>query len=800
MPDKVTYQVLGMSCAACAARVEQGLRKLPGVMEANVNLATEKAVITYDPKEITAADFPQVIENLGYQVSLEKRELQIKGMSCAACSARVERKLKATPGIVTAAVNLATEKATVTYNPAMLSLPEIIKGIAEAGYEGEEIADSTAYRQDREQEASYLRQRNLLLTCGIFSLPLLLGMVFDLLVPAWGHFLMNPHLQFVLATPVQVLGGWQFYRGAYHALKSGSANMDVLVAMGTTAAYGYSLYHTFITAGPLYYEAAAVVITLVLLGKMLENVAKGKTSEAIKSLMSLRPNTARVEREGTEQEIPLEEVQVGDIIIVRPGERVPVDGTIVEGQTTIDESMLTGESIPVEKTVGDQVTGATINKFGAFKFQATKVGNDTALSQIIRIVEEAQGSKAPIQRMADVISAYFVPAVVVIALLTFLGWYFLGDPGNTAQAVKSFVAVLVIACPCALGLATPTSIMVGTGQGARQGILIRGGEHLEKAHAINTVLLDKTGTITKGKPEVTDVISLTDREPGEILRLAASVEKLSEHPLAQAIVEKALEENIQPVSPKDFRALPGFGVEATLETGKVFIGNWKLMEQAGISPAPGKETLARLEQEGKTAMLVALDQELIGVIAVADAIKETSRIAVAKMQEMGIEVYMLTGDNRTTAEAIAKEVGIKHVLAEVLPEHKAQEVEKLKQAGKIVAMVGDGINDAPALAAADIGIAIGTGTDVAMETAQITLMRGDLRGVAASIALSKATIRNIKQNLFWAFIYNTLGIPLAAFGLLSPVIAGGAMAMSSVSVVSNALRLRRYNPFQIFDS
>ncbi|NLC76410.1 MAG: copper-translocating P-type ATPase, partial [Clostridia bacterium] len=604
----------------------------------------------------------------------------------------------------------------------------------------------------------------------------------------------------VLATPGQVLGGWQFYRGAYHALKSGSANMDVLVAMGTTAAYGYSLYHTFITAGPLYYEAAAVVITLVLLGKMLENVAKGKTSEAIKSLMSLRPNTARVEREGTEQEIPLEEVQVGDIIIVRPGERVPVDGTIVEGQTTIDESMLTGESIPVEKTVGDQVTGATINKFGAFKFQATKVGNATALSQIIRIVEEAQGSKAPIQRMADVISAYFVPAVVVIALLTFLGWYFLGDPGNTAQAVKSFVAVLVIACPCALGLATPTSIMVGTGQGARQGILIRGGEHLEKAHAINTVLLDKTGTITKGKPEVTDVISLTDRDPGEILRLAASVEKLSEHPLAQAIVEKALEENIQPVSPKDFRALPGFGVEATLETGKVFIGNWKLMEQAGISPAPGKETLARLEQEGKTAMLVALDQELIGVIAVADAIKETSRIAVAKMQEMGIEVYMLTGDNRTTAEAIAKEVGIKHVLAEVLPEHKAQEVEKLKQAGKIVAMVGDGINDAPALAAADIGIAIGTGTDVAMETAQITLMRGDLRGVAASIALSKATIRNIKQNLFWAFIYNTLGIPLAAFGLLSPVIAGGATAMSSVSVVSNALRLRRYNPFQIFDS
>lgn len=730
--------------------------------------------------------------------SLEKRELQVKGMTCAACVTRVERKLKSTPGIIDATVNLATEKATVTYDAGELSIHDVLKAINEAGYESEEIVDQTARRNEEERHQEHLRQRNLFIFCAVFAAPLLLGMIFDLFSFAWGHYLMNPYLQFILATPVQIAGGSQFYRGAYHALKSGSANMDVLVAMGTTAAYGYSLYHTFITTGPLYYEAAAVVITLVLLGKMLENAAKGRTSEAIKSLMDLRPSKARIMFEGEEMEIPLEEVKVGDIIIVRPGEKIPVDGIIVEGETTIDESMLTGESIPVEKTVGDEVIGATINKFGSFKFEATKVGKDTALSQIIRIVEEAQGSKAPIQRMADVISAYFVPAVVAVAVLTFAGWYFFGDPGNTAQALKAFVAVLVIACPCALGLATPTSIMVGTGQGAKQGILIRGGEHLEKAHSINAVLLDKTGTITKGTPEVTDVISLCNLDEDAVLGLAASVEKLSEHPLAKAIVNKAQEREFRLMSPKSFHALPGFGVQAALENGQVLIGNWKLMEKMGVDHSPAKPSLAKLESEGKTAMLVALDEQLIGVIAVADAVKDTSREAIAKLHELGIEVYMITGDNRTTAEAIAKEVGIIHVLAEVLPEHKAEEVEKLKKAGRVVAMVGDGINDAPALAAADIGIAIGTGTDVAMEAADITLMSGDLRGVVASIALSKATMRNIKQNLFWAFIYNTLGIPLAALGFLSPVIAGGAMAMSSVSVVTNALRLRGYNPYHIF--
>lgn len=731
-------------------------------------------------------------------VSLEKRELQVKGMTCAACVARVERKLKSTPGVIDATVNLATEKATVTYDAGELSIHDVLKAINEAGYESEEIVDQQASWNEEERHKEHLRQRNLFIFCAIFAAPLLLGMIFDLLSLAWGHYLMNPYLQFILATPVQIAGGSQFYRGAYHALKSGSANMDVLVAMGTTAAYGYSLYHTFVTSGPLYYEAAAVVITLVLLGKMLENAAKGRTSEAIKSLMDLRPSKARIMFEGEEMEIPLEEVKVGDIIIVRPGEKIPVDGVIVEGETTIDESMLTGESIPVEKTVGDEVIGATINKFGSFKFKATKVGKDTALSQIIRIVEEAQGSKAPIQRMADVISAYFVPAVVTVAVLTFIGWYFFGDPGNTAQALKTFVAVLVIACPCALGLATPTSIMVGTGQGAKQGILIRGGEHLEKAHSIDAVLLDKTGTITKGTPEVTDIISLGDLDEDTVLRLAASVEKLSEHPLAKAIVNKAREQELKLWPSKSFHALPGFGVQAALENGEVLIGNWKLMEKMGIDHSPAKTSLAKLESEGKTAMLVAFNGQIIGVIAVADAVKETSREAIAKLHELGIEVYMITGDNRTTAEAIAKEVGITHVLAEVLPEHKAMEVEKLKKAGRVVAMVGDGINDAPALAAADIGIAIGTGTDVAMEAADITLMSGDLKGVVASIALSKATMRNIKQNLFWAFIYNTLGIPLAALGLLSPVIAGGAMAMSSVSVVSNALRLRGYNPYQIF--
>ncbi|MFA5536432.1 MAG: heavy metal translocating P-type ATPase [Bacillota bacterium] len=796
---ETNLKVLDMTCAACSARVEQGLKKLPGVLDANLNLATEKAHIRFEPAAISEQDLIEAIEDIGYRVSLDKTELKVKGMTCAACSARVERKLNSTAGIYKAAVNLTTEKATIQYNPLQLSVKDLIKAITEAGYEAEEDSDSTRDQNALEQELASKRQKNVFLLSAVFASPLLLGMIFEMLGFAWSHFLMNPYLQFLLATPVQIVGGRQFYKGSYHALKAKSANMDVLVALGTTAAYGYSLYHTFVTTGALYYEASAVVITLVLLGKMLEANAKGKTSEAIKSLMGLRANTALVERNGKEEIISIDDVLVGDIIIVKPGEKLPVDGTITEGNTTIDEAMLTGESIPVEKTVGDPVVGATINKFGAFKYQATKVGKDTTLNQIIRIVEEAQGSKAPIQRMADLISAYFVPAVLGVAAITFLGWFFWGEPGNTATAVRNMVAVLVIACPCALGLATPTSIMVGTGQGAKKGILIKGGEHLEKAHSINSVLLDKTGTITKGEPEVTDILPVRELEPLELLKLAAMVEKPSEHPLAQAIVKRARRENLELGDVKNFQALPGFGVEAFYGGKEVLLGNWKLLEQKGVSFAAGNSFKERLEEEGKTAMLLAIDHQLVGVLAVADGIKDTSPEGIAKLQEMGIEVYMITGDNQKTAEAIGGQVGISQVLAEVLPQHKAAEVEKLKAAGKVVAMVGDGINDAPALVAADIGIAIGTGTDVAMEAADITLMRGDLRGVAASIALSRATMRNVKQNLFWAFIYNTLGIPLAALGFLSPILAGAAMALSSVSVVSNALRLKGFDPYKIYN-
>ncbi len=796
---ETNLKVLDMTCAACSARVEQGLKKLPGVLDANLNLATEKAHIRFEPKEISEQALIEAIENIGYRVSLDKAELKIKGMTCAACSARVERKLNSTPGVFQATVNLTTEKATIQYNPLQLSVKDLINAITDAGYEAEEDSDSTKDQNALEQALANKRQKNIFLLSAIFASPLLLGMIFEMLGLAWSHFLMNPYLQFFLATPVQIVGGRQFYKGSYHALKAKSANMDVLVAMGTTAAYGYSLFHTFVTTGALYYEASAVVITLVLLGKMLEANAKGKTSEAIKSLMGLRASTALVERNGKEEVIPIDDVLAGDIIIVRPGEKLPVDGKIIEGNTTIDESMLTGESIPVEKTVGDQVVGATINKFGAFRYQATKVGKDTTLNQIIRIVEEAQGSKAPIQRMADLISAYFVPAVLGIAALTFLGWFFWGDPGNTAKAVRNLVAVLVIACPCALGLATPTSIMVGTGQGAKKGILIKGGEHLEKAHSINTVLLDKTGTITKGEPEVTDILPVGELQPSELLRLAATVEKSSEHPLAQAIVKRAQSDGLELENVKNFKALPGFGVEALYDEKEILLGNWRLLEQRGISFTTENSLKEQLEEEGKTAMLLAVDHQLAGILAVADGLKQTSSEGIAKLKEMGIEVYMITGDNQKTAAAIGEQVGISQVLAEVLPQHKAAEVEKLKQDGKVVAMVGDGINDAPALVAADIGIAIGTGTDVAMEAADITLMRGDLRGVAASIALSRATMRNVKQNLFWAFIYNSLGIPLAALGFLSPILAGAAMALSSVSVVSNALRLKGFDPYKIYN-
>lgn len=801
MPSKITLPVSGMSCAACANRIEKGLQRLPGVEEATVNLTVEKATVIYDPQVVSLGDMVKTIRDIGYDVPTDKVEIKLIGMSCAACASRIERKLNSLPGVVHAGVNLATERATVEYNPGTIGFEDMKKAVIALGYGAEPAYQLTMDREQKEREGEITYRRRLFLLAAILSAPLLVTMLVHVL--GWGWYpmwLMSPFAQFALATPVQFISGWPFYRGAYLSLRSGSANMDVLVAMGTSAAYLYSVYNTFVQPGPLYYETAAVLITLVLLGKMLEAIAKGRTSEAIRKLMGLRPKVATVERNGVTMEVPVEEVQVGDLVLVRPGEKIPVDGVLVEGASSVDESMLTGESLPVDKTVGDEVIGATINKHGAFKFRATKVGKDTALAQIVRAVEEAQGTKAPIQRIADVISSYFVPAVIGVAVITFLAWYFWGDPGNFSRALTNFTAVLVIACPCALGLATPTSIMVGTGKGAENGILFRGGDHLEKAQQLNVIVLDKTGTITKGEPEVTDIIVIpgTDLDTGELLALVAKAEKQSEHPLGQAIVKRAQEtgsleaENDSGIT--QFRALPGRGIIAQVEGRTVLVGNRKLMEEQGVGSMAFDQEASRVEQEGKTAMLVAVDGQPAGIVAVADTLKPHSREAIEALQKAGLEVWMITGDNRRTAHAIAAQAGIdpSHVLAEVLPEDKADQVKNLKAKGRVVGMVGDGINDAPALAVADVGFAIGTGTDVAMETADVTLMRGDLRGIVASILLSRATMKNIRQNLFWALAYNSAGIPIAALGYLSPMIAGAAMAFSSVSVVTNALRLRHW--------
>lgn len=609
-------------------------------------------------------------------------------------------------------------------------------------------------------------------------------------------FLHDPMLQLIIATPVQFIIGYRFYKGAYYALKSKSPNMDVLVAMGTSAAFFYSVYNVFyqeVQMGmmkDLYFEASSIIITLILLGKYLEAIAKGKTSEAIKKLMGLQAKTARVIRNNVEQDILIEDVVVGDIIVVRPGEKVPVDGIIIEGNSSVDESMITGESMPTGKNVGDGVIGATINKYGTFKFEAKKIGRETMLAQIIKMVEDAQGSKAPIQKIADKVSGIFVPIVLVIAIVTFLIWYL--AIGNFTMGLVSAVAVLVIACPCALGLATPTAIMVGTGKGAENGILIKGGEHLETAYKLNAIVLDKTGTITKGQPEVTDIVNLGDLQETEILSFASIAEKKSEHPLGVAIYEKGKNDLGDIPDPDKFEAVPGKGIIASINGKNVSIGTRKLMLQNNIDIISVEQKLINLETEGKTAMLLSVDNKLEGIIAVADTLKESSKEAIEELQKMGIEVFMITGDNKTTAKAIASQVNIQNVLAEVLPENKADEVEKLKAQGKIVGMVGDGINDAPALATADIGMAIGTGTDVAIEAADITLMRGDLRSIVTAIKLSRKTMIKIKQNLFWAFIYNIIGIPFAALGMLSPIIAGAAMAFSSVSVVTNSLSLKRF--------
>ena len=796
----VQLKISGMTCAACSARIEKGLSKLAGVEKAAVNLASEKAVVTYDPAQINPEAMAEKIHDLGYEVIKDKVEFAITGMTCAACAARIEKGLQKLPGVYAANVNLATEKAVVEYNSSELTITEMQAKVKQLGYEAHKMEDGLAADREKDlREAEINNQKWRFLLSAVLSFPLLLAMIAHSfgVFHGFSSFFMQPLVQLLLATPVQFIVGWPFYRGAYNALRNGSANMDVLVALGTSSAYLFSLANMFTGKADLYFETSAVLITLIILGKLLEARAKGQTSAAIKALMGLQAKTARVVRDGEEIDIPIENVVVGDVLIVRPGEKIPVDGVIVEGNSTIDESMLTGESLPVDKKIGDEVVGATLNKFGAFKFEARKVGRDTALAQIVRIVEEAQGSKAPIQRFADVVSGYFVPAVVAIAVITFFAWYFVLDQGNFTRALINFTAVMVIACPCALGLATPTSIMVGTGKGAESGILIKGAEHLENAQKLTTIVLDKTGTITKGQPEVTNVIAMTGFSDSTILQAAASVEKSSEHPLAQAIVKYGQKAGAAVKEVEAFVATPGHGVQARLDGKSILVGTNKFMQKNNIDLAAASKQKEQLEQQGKTVMLVAIEQVLAGMIAVADTVKESSAQAIAELRLLGIDVWMITGDNARAAKTIGDSVGIQNVLAEVLPEHKAEKVAALKKEGRVVGMVGDGINDAPALATADVGFAIGTGTDVAIEAADITLMRGDLMGVVAAIRLSKATMRNIKQNLFWALFYNALGIPIAAAGFLSPILAGGAMAFSSVSVVTNALRLRRFKPYEV---
>lgn len=788
--NKITLGVTGMTCAACSNRIEKVLNKMDGV-DAQVNLTTEKATIDYDTEQYQVEDFINKIDKLGYGIATDTIELDITGMTCAACSNRIEKVLNKTNGVKDATVNLTTEQANVNFYPEETSIDAIIQRIQKLGYDASVKADKEHQVSRKEHELKHKLIK--LIISALLSLPLLMLMfvhIFNMSIPA---LFMNPWFQFALATPVQFFIGWQFYVGAYKNLRNGAANMDVLVAVGTSAAYFYSIYEmirwlSHSTTHPhLYFETSAVLITLILFGKYLEARAKTQTTNALGELLSLQAKEARVIRDNQEMMVPLSEVKVHDTLVVKPGEKIPVDGTIIKGMTSIDESMLTGESIPVEKNNGDNVIGATMNKNGTITMTATKVGEDTALSNIIKVVEQAQSSKAPIQRLADIISGYFVPIVVGIALLTFIIWITLVRPGDFEPALVAGISVLVIACPCALGLATPTSIMVGTGRAAENGILFKGGEFVERTHQIDTIVLDKTGTITNGQPVVTDFTG-----DDSALQLLASAEKDSEHPLADAIVNYAEEQSISLMTTSSFNAIPGYGIEATINNHHVLIGNRKLMSKYDITlPEQATDNLLTFEKDGKTAMLIAINHQFNSIIAVADTVKTHAKEAIAQLHNMGIEVAMLTGDNSNTANAIAKQVGIDTVIADILPEQKSEQVDKLQQQGKHVAMVGDGVNDAPALVKADIGIAIGTGTEVAIEAADITILGGDLLLIPKAINISKATIRNIRQNLFWAFGYNIAGIPIAAMGLLAPWVAGAAMALSSVSVVTNALRLKK---------
>jgi Cu+-exporting ATPase len=785
------------------------------VRKAEVNFASEKATVEYDPSKTDLDKINNVITELGYGTAAKKSIFPVAGMTCASCLSRVEVALTNVPGVLSASVNLASEKATVEYVDSVDtgSLKQAVKDAGyELGAEAEALEDVTAASA---REIRKTRNR--------FIFALTVGVTIMILgwVPA---FTGKHYVMWALATPVQFWAGLQFYRGAWGALKHKAADMNTLIAVGTSSAYFYSVVATIspgiftdsgLSAG-VYFDTAVVIVGLILLGRFFETRARGRASEAIKKLAGLQPKTALVIRDGREEEIPIGDVLTGDFILVRPGERIPVDGVIRRGYSSIDESMITGESIPVEKGVGDEVIGAAINKTGSFQFEATKVGKDTALSRIIRLVDEAQGSKAPIQRLADVIASYFVPTVIGISIVTFLAWFFAGPDPTLTLALLNFVAVLIIACPCALGLATPTAIMVGTGNGAIYGVLIKSAASLERAHKINAVLLDKTGTLTVGQPKVTDIIAFAPSSEEEILSLAASAERGSEHLLGEAIVKAAAEKGLKLSEVTDFKAIPGRGIEALVDGKKLLLGNLKLIQDRGLVLNGLDKEADRLWEKGKTAMFMAADGQVIGIIAVADTLKPGATQVIDKLYSMGVEVVMLTGDNERTADAIAREVGVDRVFAEVLPEHKSQEVKRLQKEGMVVAMVGDGINDAPALAQADVGIAIGTGTDVAMETADITLISGDLAGIVTAISLSKSTIRTIKQNLFWAFAYNAALIPIAAgilylvfgvggvpsglnfilgeSGFLNPMLAAAAMAASSITVVSNSLRLKRFKP------
>jgi Cu+-exporting ATPase len=796
-----------MTCAGCAARVERGLMDVPGVSRANVNLATNLATVVFDPALAGPGPLIEAVRKAGYDVAVASAELQIEGISCASCVLKIETALLELAGVVKAAVNLATGRVAVDYLPNAVDLGRIRRAIEDVGYTVRDLpggeAGADAERRAGERECRSLRAG--VLWGGLAALLVFLGST-----PRWfpwvPAFLRDHFVLWALATPVQFGLGGRFYRTAWAAFRHRTADMNTLIAVGTSAAYFYSAAVTVFPSllGPtgvapdVYFDTAAVIIVLILFGRMLEARAKGRTSESITALMRLRPATARILRDGAEREVPVGEVLVGDTVVVKPGERVPVDGTVVDGRSSVDESMITGESLPVEKGPGDEVVGATINKWGRLAFQARKVGKDTALAQIIKLVQDAQGSKAPIQRLADRIAAYFVPFVISAAILTFVAWFDFGPPPRATFALLNFVAVMIIACPCALGLATPTAVMVGTGKGAERGILIKSGESLEAAHAIDTVVFDKTGTLTEGRPDVTDILPAPGFTVDEVLALAAGAEMGSEHPLGQAIVRRSDAAGLPPEAPAGFRALEGLGVEATVKGRRVLVGSQALVGRAGLDLGSLVLQAGDLALEGKTSAFVAVDGRPAGLLALADTLKRTAPAAVDRLKKMGLAVIMLTGDDRRTAQAIARAAGIDRVVPEVLPGAKAEVVRGLRGEGRKVAMVGDGINDAPALVEADLGIAIGTGTDVAMESSDITLISGDPGGVAAAVELSRRTLRTIRQNLFWAFFYNVVGIPVAAgvlypflHVLLNPMIASLAMASSSVSVVSNSLRLRR---------